>query len=906
MTHSLSAAAESLWAKSGRGDGSWISLRAHMEASAQVASESLWAWLSARVRAILGRGLGPDTAWQLFVFLAAAHDLGKATPLFQFNPHVRVGGFSAAMGLPLPAITGRDWRNVKHSLASQAILERFGVDRSVAVAVGGHHGIHPSKAEVQAAAGNAYAEILGCASAPWAVVQRELYAYALALSGLDEDRLKGIRLSLAQQMLYTGIVILADWLASDEDAPSLPARWAVADSAAGRGYGDFNFGPSEFGARSAFNSRFGFAANAMQSAVIEALPSASRLGITVIEGPMGSGKTEAALAAAEIAAGKAGCSGVCFALPTQATADGVFLRFTEWIKTVGGTEARSVFLAHGKSVYNREYAQLRRCNVGADDDSADEDGGVYVNEWLTGRKKGLLSDFAVGTIDQLLLCALRRRHTALRHLGLANKVVIIDEVHAYDAYMGSYLYKALRWLGAYGVPTIVLSATLPPDTRQKLIENYTGKAFCEPEKATGFRPKARAADARPPDWVLEKAYPLITYTDGKEVKQLRPAVDAKRAMQAKIVRYDASAAAVCEKLDELLADGGCAGIIINTVARAQEMAKALFERFGGDCVLLLHAGFISLDRSVKEAYLLKSLGPHGTAERRGKLIAVGTQVIEQSLDISFDVLFTEICPMDLLLQRIGRLHRHRRARPARLEFPLCHVRGCNAFDGGSTAVYGKYALMTTRYLLSDSLCLPEDISRLVRAAYGGNVEAPEEERAEYKAAKEEHEERIKSKTIRAERFQLTDPTTGESDLTGASDGEAPGESDEATVRDSGHSIEVILLRQVDEVYRLLPWIDGGKALPAQSAPDLDAAFTLAGCKVRLPWVFSESSAFDRTICELKEGGKALREAWKSSPWLRGELFLVLDADLKTTLCGRTIAYDRRFGLIVGRHPAAEV
>jgi CRISPR-associated endonuclease/helicase Cas3 len=833
----------------------------------------------------------------LLVFLAAAHDLGKATPAFQFRPDI-----DPAIGLELrsrvldagftkPAITGNDWRRAKHALASQAMLEQHEIDRSVAVVVGGHHGKPPSKAAADNAADGVGAELLGFNLEGWKTAQDELYRYALELSGVDEATLKEIRLTTTQQMVYTGIVIMSDWIASGGKDVPLPARWDVVDWDFSQKAYDFKF-------------RFEFAPNAVQSAVIDALSKASGFGIMIIEDAMGSGKTEAALAGAEIAASAAGRSGVFFGLPTQATADGIFKRFVKWIGKVSENEPHSVFLAHGKSAHNQKYTQLRRYNVSAEDDVNDgakygADGDVYVNDWTVGRKKGLLADFAVGTIDQFLMCALKQKHVALRHLGLANKVIIIDEVHAYDAYMDSYLYKALRWMGEYRAPVIVLSATLPPDTRQKLIGSYLGKEFVQKVNVgTPYKPEMKKLPL--PGWATAAAYPLITYTDGEDVRQICPAADLRRSVKVDIVRLENSIARVCEKLEELLADGGCAGVMVNTVRKAQDMAKELSARFGSDCVLLLHSGFINLDRTAKEAKLLRLLGPPDTSERPKKLIVVGTQVIEQSLDIDFDVLFTEICPIDLLIQRIGRLYRHIQSmRPPRLAAPVCYVMGCDEPDDGSVAVYGEYMLMTTKYLLPETLCLPEDIPRLVSAAYGDDgAEAPEHERFRYETAKQEYRKLIKDKETNAEKFQLANPTGGKQDLTDALDVEPSKHTGEATVRDGEISIEVILLRFVGGEYRLLPWIDGGVVVPTDSAPDQDTAWNLSGCKIRLPQMFSKNWNIDSTIRALEERSAVLQQAWKSNPWLNGELFLTLDEHLKTSLEGKMIEYDECLGLVV--------
>lgn len=291
---------------------------------------------------------------------------------------------------------------------------------------------------------------------------------------------------------------------------------------------------------------------------------------------------------------------------------------------------------------NENYLRLQGRGVQLEED-AQEEHRVQVHQWFRGNKQALLANFVIGTVDQLLLAALAQKHVMLRHLGLAGKVVIIDECHAYDTYMNCYLDRTLEWLGWYKVPVILLSATLPARRRTELVEAY--------------RQKKAAPDA---PWKTSCGYPLLTWTDGAEVKQTAVPSDAPgQTVQLTTLTEPELPALLRRKL----AEGGCAGVIVNTVKKVQKIAQLLRESLPDKEVQLFHAQFLMPDRAARENQLMARIGKGSAPECRNDLIVVGTQVMEQSLDIDLDVLVTELCPMDLLLQRIGRLHRHHRSRP---------------------------------------------------------------------------------------------------------------------------------------------------------------------------------------------------------------------------------------------------
>ena len=150
---------------------------------------------------------------------------------------------------------------------------------------------------------------------------------------------------------------------------------------------------------------------------------------------------------------------------------------------------------------------------------------------------------------------------------------------------------------------------------------------------------------------------------------------------------------------QALQSGVCAGVIVNTVRRAQDIAQQLREKMPEKDVLLLHSRFTLADRAKQETELLHRSGKSSTAKDRDGLIVVGTQVLEQSLDIDFDILVSDLCPMDLLLQRIGRLHRHQRLRPKDLAKASCIVLNADGpLESGAEKIYSKYLLLRTRQL----------------------------------------------------------------------------------------------------------------------------------------------------------------------------------------------------------------
>ncbi len=834
------------------------------------------------------------------VLLAYLHDIGKITPFFQAKilqalPERR--SIFEHYGIHIPDLSeyiSKERATSHHTVCGEAVLNKLGFPTDISSVVGAHHGMTTENVRrlIEKYPEKFYGKPED--SKLWGALYAEWAEYSLERAGFSSIS-ELPRLSKRTQVLLSGMLVMADWLASDQGRFGLIGGDVIlSEYPAGRfenaiddlklpevWVSDIHKITDE-----EFRERFSFSMNDIQRAVIEAAERCGSPGLFILEAPMGIGKTEAALAAAEILAEKCEKTGVFFGLPTQATANGIFGRVVSWAEKQPSEAFHSISLAHGSAEFNSDFVKLRARSTQIDFDG---DGGLVTHAFFSGSKQSLLADFVVGTVDRLLMSALKKKHAMLLHLGLSQKVVIVDECHAYDAYMNRYLDRALTWLNAYNVPVILLSATLPDERRRALACAYLNINPEEaPEKAE--LPKA--------------AYPRLTYTDGNELRAVSLPLNIPEK-RVKIVKAEDDAALA--EIENAVSAGACVGIICNTVKRAQQFAE-LARSIEGANVILYHAQFVIPDRMDKEEALKRAVGKNSTAFERKGTVVVGTQVLEQSLDIDFDIMITDLCPMDLLLQRLGRLHRHKRPdRPRGFEAPKCVVLGTAELNGSSERIYTKWLLLRTRALLPETINIPRDIDRLVGEAYKTVGPQSDEERA----ALEDYTTLLDIKRQRAEGFLMPPPSDNieldedidsdeyieiADDLHGwlnnpASDNEHKAL---AAVRDGMSSIEVLVMMQrSDGMLELLPrHSDGGKYSPGVCPPE-SVCKRIAEQRLRLPAVFCCDA--DRTIDELEKADKHL-VGFQASHWLKGELVLLLDEELTADLRGYKISYSHDGGL----------
>ena len=725
-----------LWAKADRKTGAIHRLVYHMLDVGLVAQliwdkvlhpalkQKLATWLNLTV----------EETGRLVAFLASLHDLGKASPAFQDHPRMpgqlkarvmaelRQAGFGFQDNRPQMERRSRHevistW-SLRSGSGEQLLNTVTGLPGDLSdlfsQALGGHHGVWPHP-------GLFIPTLLTVADKggdEWTLARSSLVAAMKrvfrppAVSGFTSEQSKdNIRLTL-----LSAIVAVSDWIGSQEE--HFPAEDQVlpleayvrhARSHAHCALADVQWETPAEMPELDFTQVFRFESNPFQSQILESLEQTPLPALAIIEGPMGVGKTEAAFAVYADWAKRSGTAGVYIAMPTTATSNQMYDRTKKFLSTQLGRQIEPM-LVHSQAL-------LRDLPVQNDpvEEQEHEGDATSGESWFLPRRKSLLAPYGVGTVDQALMSILQTKHFFVRLLGLSHKVVVFDEVHAYDAYMSELFERLLAWLRAVDASVIILSATLPDKTRQKLVQAYSGKTNVIADGIT---------------------YPRLTFVHGGGVTKTvaLPAPPTKTLHYAWLPRDEG---AIIEKLSESLVKGGCAVVICNTVTRAQTIFQAIRDQpeklCDDDDLILFHARFPMAWREEIEQKVIQKFGVGAdkskpNPNRPQRAIVVATQVIEQSLDLDFDIMISDHAPIDLLLQRSGRLHRHavndvQRQHPNCLwiaEPPVEH--DAPLFDRSDKYVYDEYVLMRSWLALKSiadcKVDVPDSVADLIEAVYG--------------------------------------------------------------------------------------------------------------------------------------------------------------------------------------------
>ena len=562
-------------------------------------------------------------------------------------------------------------------------------------------------------------------------------------------------------MLLLGMIVLSDWIASNITLMPIHNGETDLSSYAYNSYAEAKKAVSSLGFDDSIDweTRIGFKdvwhsdtirnMRPVQLKCEDVMASSPSPGLVIIEAPMGEGKTEAAIYIATRFMSCDSLNGCYVALPTAATSNQMYDRVVSFLSGYDNKLASKARLVHATSWMIDDATP--DCTFSTIPGEAGFERAAY--EWFMPKKRGLLSPYAVGTVDQAMMSVLNVKFGFLRMLGLSGKVLIIDEVHAYDAYMTSIIERLLQWCSSLKVPVILLSATLPDEKRMSFLSAYTRK-----ESILGS---------------AKKSYPLITVAgrDG-DIKEY-PVEGSSTQKQVELHLHRGflyNPELIARLAVDRIANGGCLCVIANTVGSAQSIYKAIEAAKSDDCELLLlfHARYRATRRQEIEESVLNRFDKNSiptekspaTKTRPMKAILVATQVVEQSLDLDFDEMISEIAPIDLLLQRTGRLHRHSRGSRPTGNTAQLHVllppAGSSDF-GKIKRVYSQYILLRTlRALNRPYISIPGDIPALVESVYS-DAPMPGEFEDEIADAQGKWESDIKDETALSGRYVISHP-----------------------------------------------------------------------------------------------------------------------------------------------------
>jgi CRISPR-associated endonuclease/helicase Cas3 len=683
------------WAKTTKDGQPGISVRDHCFNVGCIA-DAILAALPSIVRGLLPAGSAS---------LAAFHDIGKITIGFQAKCPL----WFHQPGLPAISMGEACLSVSDHALVSQVFLQHLLTPTKShlwAVAVGAHHG-KPKGRNAKLNPGECLSE--------WTHDQRQCVARELLAEfgslpdQPPDDRLKPFHSDL---WLLAGLITVADWIGSNEiwfspETGMTPhgARQQASEALGQIGWPGGKLRQTTFSAAFGEDSASSFQPNPIQHAVADA---SQTPGIIIVEGPMGCGKTEAALFAAEQLIVSGHQHGIYFALPTQVTSNRIHERIGRFLRNTLADTA-TFRLAHSHAWLEDDFnLELRPAYPARRPEEQEEVIGTLreARSWFASAKQALLAPYGVGTIDQALQAVVAVKHFFVRRFALAGKVVVLDEVHSYDIYTGTLITALIHELMNLRCSVIILSATLTAARRRQLLE---AAGVTETDAPT--------------------AYPLVTAGAPGEVgRHTIPEWNSH-----KFIALRPETISEGETLAELISRAEAGQHVLwirNTVIEAQDAFRkaAGSLREGAARVGLLHSRFPFQRRVELENDWLERLGRNRPTEGPGSVL-IATQVAEQSVDIDLDFIVSDLAPTDMLLQRVGRLWRHERRyrHTTKPEFWIRLPELSAMFSpselkkalGRSARVYAPYVLLRTAAVWNGrkELALPHDIRPLLEATY---------------------------------------------------------------------------------------------------------------------------------------------------------------------------------------------
>lgn len=731
-----------------------------------------------------------------FPIFCARHDIGKASPGFQYMLDINTSNNPQYKTLEEIEVTY--CRN--HEQVSAEFIrhsdEYVGDKGAFALAIlRWHHGAnrgsndHSWESEyIPTAYGNESGEV------KWNSIRKsidsELVKYfgngydfieSFKQHGIANDEARAINNPHVKYLC--GLLSTCDWIGSDEDnfdhltyncnsevdTDLIASRAREIIESIGL---DFSFANNDLTFGEIFKGSNGvpYTPNWIQTCLAKAIDSS---GVYVVEANMGEGKTEAALYGAYCAMNRGIVNGVYFGLPTQVTSNSIFDRYSKFLINCGYSD--NARLVHGKASFSEQMASR--------------------HSWFSGNKKGLLAQFGIGTVDQALIGVMGGiKHFYIRTFGLANKCIIIDEVHSYDVYTGELIKEMINQLLEMNCVVIILSATLTSKLRASLCGLNTVEAI--------------------------DAYPLITKVTDSEIEYKR-AKSTTSNKNVAIRRVNVGTGGGFGRVDTFF-DGRLAlireaserasnGEIVLWIENTRSEAQRVYSQFQSENfeVGILHSNYTYRDRQNNETKWINKLGKNG--DRTNGCVLVSTQVCEQSVDIDADFLITALCPTDMMFQRMGRLHRH--DVNVRKNTPECVIMDMQEYGeseysnikntipqeysnrcGVSTLVYEPLILRKTHEVFDNiqKVQLPNDIRPLIEKTYDTSNRNDDISRS-LLARFEDKKRQMKNEATRA---KAKSSGSQSDNIDGFSDDRAIDQTMRSTRMVTQHTVEVIVCNSI--------------------------------------------------------------------------------------------------------------
>jgi len=611
-------------------------------------------------------------------YWGSLHDLGKATPAFQIRYPQCIWRLRKA-GLTFRDVDSSD--RIRHGImtartAPLVLHSTTGTPLSlsydIAYAIGAHHGSWPDESEV--------ADLLDAAIGDetwWAV--RETMGKILSRIFMPSPPVPFPISSSrnAVMLVLSGIVSAADLMGSNTDyfpycqQKDLQRYITMSQSRAKQVVSTIMTSASEV-SQTANNIASPLDLDTLypiQSAALSITEQADAPpSISIIQSATGTGKTKAALHLVLQHMRQRGQQGFYIAMPTRVSSDAMLQRIKSIMQDATVIQVQS---------------------------------GLWQSTtWFKG-KRAFLSPYGVGTIDQALKSVMPTPHFFLRLIGLSHKTIVFDEVHAYDCYMSVIFFRLLEWLRVVDASVIILTATLPLQMLQKAVQAYTGKPL-----------------------VVSVPHSSILVADGNTTQVYKADSKSTKKVNIEWIERQDVVSVIFHHIEE---HSVC--VICNTIARAQSLYNQVIAQLEKPNVkqkdidvYLLHSRLTSRQRHNIEKQILQRFGRHTTNSTPA--IVISTQIVEQSLDISFGAMVSDMCPADVFIQRIGRLQRHKK----QVAVSTCYIispmlfGGVPRFSGG---VYDKHVLLRSYLLLREQtlITLPDDTEKLL-SVYDGQVSPP--------------------------------------------------------------------------------------------------------------------------------------------------------------------------------------